>query len=161
MELTLDLHQIGGRIGSALLRANASQATAAKEIGVSQSYVSKLVAGRMKPSLKFLYGLQQRYGISADWVLTGENKTPHSPLLTKLPPDWPQTSEEAEHGFVKEGGPATRVSHEVAALEVEVERLRAGVDTEAGQWEGEVARLPVLPRMASLLEWPAVGDEPL
>lgn len=70
----------------ALLRAGKgwSQAELARRIGVSTSTVGMYEQGRREPSLGLLVRLAQEFGVTTDYLLTGE--TPHSdPPVAELP----------------------------------------------------------------------------
>ena len=64
---------LGMRI--ALLRASKrwSQAELARRIGVSGSAVGMYEQGRREPSLNLVVRLAQEFGVTTDYLLTGEN----------------------------------------------------------------------------------------
>lgn len=48
-----------------------SQRELSKVIGVSSGYIGDIEAGRTEPSRNFLNSLNEKFGVSADWVLHG------------------------------------------------------------------------------------------
>jgi transcriptional regulator with XRE-family HTH domain len=49
-----------------------NQTEFAKKIGVSPGFVSDVVRGNKKPGADFLFAVRKVFGISVDWLLTGE-----------------------------------------------------------------------------------------
>ncbi|SDY54664.1 XRE family transcriptional regulator [Citreimonas salinaria] len=71
-----------------------SQRRLGSELGVSQGYISDIEAGRSEPSRNFLRKLSERFGVSADWLLYGEDHK----LLHRVGEEWraPNPEEERE-----------------------------------------------------------------
>jgi transcriptional regulator with XRE-family HTH domain len=65
-----DLKAIGRRIRE--LRGTESQDDFAPSIGISQSQLSKIERGTLAPGVDVLLTLQEQFGKSADWILTGD-----------------------------------------------------------------------------------------
>lgn len=59
------------------LQSNLSQRDLASQLNVSQGYIGNLEASRSEPSRNFLLKLEERFGLSADWLLYGRGE----PLL--------------------------------------------------------------------------------
>ena len=66
-----DLQAIGSRIRE--LRGQMLQEDLAAYLGVSQGQLSKIERGKLGPTAEVLLRLIERYGKSADWILTGED----------------------------------------------------------------------------------------
>lgn len=66
----LDLVAIGRRIRQ--LRDKERQDDFAPLIGITQGQLSKIERGLLAPSPEVLLRLRERFGKSADWILTGE-----------------------------------------------------------------------------------------
>lgn len=62
------------RVKSIRKKNKLSQAKFAKEIGYSQGYIRDIELGKSKPSRRILEAISQRFNISIDWLLTGEEK---------------------------------------------------------------------------------------
>ena len=60
------------RIGQAIAHTGLNQSEFARQLGVSAGFVSDVVRGQKKPGAEFLYAVRARFGISVDWLLTGE-----------------------------------------------------------------------------------------
>jgi transcriptional regulator with XRE-family HTH domain len=69
-ESELDLHAVGKRIR--LLRGEATQEQFAAAINISQAQLSKYELGQSALPLGLLVRLANRYGRTADWILTGK-----------------------------------------------------------------------------------------
>jgi len=69
---TLDLAAIGRRIRE-LRGFETAQAEFARELGVSQSQLSKYERGVTEPPLRLLVRLGERFGKSLDWFVTGKD----------------------------------------------------------------------------------------
>lgn len=63
---------IAGRICEVLASMRLSKTELARRLEMSSGYVSDLAAGRKRPGTEFLLGMKSKFGISADWLLTGE-----------------------------------------------------------------------------------------
>ncbi|MEM8554010.1 MAG: helix-turn-helix transcriptional regulator [Pseudomonadota bacterium] len=62
----------GERIKKWRKSVHRSQRNVGQIIGVSQGYIGDIEAGRSEPSREILTKLSKHFGLSADWVLTGE-----------------------------------------------------------------------------------------
>lgn len=60
------------RLIQAIAHSGLNQSEFARKAGVSPGFVSELVRGNKKPGAEFLYSVRVVYGISVDWLLTGE-----------------------------------------------------------------------------------------
>jgi len=69
---TCALETLGQRLTQARAALNISQSEMARRLTVSPSYISELTRGKKKPGSEFLFLLRTRFGISIDWLLTGE-----------------------------------------------------------------------------------------
>jgi len=69
---TIDLIALGRRIRE-LRGFDMQQADFARELGVSQSQLSKYERGESEPSLAVLILLCKQYGKSLDWLVKGES----------------------------------------------------------------------------------------
>jgi len=65
-----DLKSIGLRIRQ--IRGGVLQEELATFLGISQGQLSKIERGKLGPSLDTLMRLVDRFGRSADWILTGK-----------------------------------------------------------------------------------------
>jgi len=66
----VDLVAVGRRIRE-LRGFDLQQADFARELGVSQSQLSKYERGETEPSLQILVKLKERFGKSLDWLVLG------------------------------------------------------------------------------------------
>ncbi|GAB2900682.1 hypothetical protein GCM10027046_32110 [Uliginosibacterium flavum] len=66
------LDALGERLGLMLMGLQVSQAEIAHRLGMSSGFVSDVVRGQKKPGSEFLFGLRTHFGVSIDWLLTGE-----------------------------------------------------------------------------------------
>lgn len=64
--------RIGKRVAEIAVMENLNQKTLAEKLGVSQGFLSSVINDQKIPGSEFLYTLNKLFGISADWVLTGE-----------------------------------------------------------------------------------------
>ncbi len=69
---TSNLDSLGTRLSSLLAMIGLSQAEFARRLKVSQGFVSDVIRGIKKPGAEFLYAIKIEFGISIDWLLTGE-----------------------------------------------------------------------------------------
>ena len=60
------------RVGQAIGHTGLNQSEFARQLGVSAGFVSDVVRGQKKPGAEFLYAVRATFGISVDWLLTGE-----------------------------------------------------------------------------------------
>ncbi|MEG1913284.1 MAG: helix-turn-helix transcriptional regulator, partial [Cloacibacillus sp.] len=49
-----------------------SQIDLSKQTGISRTYISTIEAGRQEPSFAFIKTLSTTFGISVDWLLSGQ-----------------------------------------------------------------------------------------
>jgi transcriptional regulator with XRE-family HTH domain len=66
-----DLRTLGRRLRE-LRGFDLSQGELAKELGISQSQLSKYERGVAAPPADILFFIKQRFEVSIDWLLTGE-----------------------------------------------------------------------------------------
>jgi transcriptional regulator with XRE-family HTH domain len=66
-----DLKALGRRLRE-LRGFEVTQEEFAKELGVSQSQLSKFERGVAAPPADILFFVKKRFGVSLDWLLTGE-----------------------------------------------------------------------------------------
>jgi transcriptional regulator with XRE-family HTH domain len=69
----IDLRAIGRRIRE-LRGFEMTQADFAARIGVSQGYLSALESGEKEPGAAVLLAIRKEFGMSIDWLLTGETQ---------------------------------------------------------------------------------------
>ena len=60
------------RVGQAIAHTGLNQSEFARQLGVSAGFVSDVVRGQKKPGAEFLHAIRTTFGISVDWLLTGE-----------------------------------------------------------------------------------------
>ncbi|PKO42364.1 MAG: XRE family transcriptional regulator [Betaproteobacteria bacterium HGW-Betaproteobacteria-22] len=63
---------IGKRIAEIATAERLNQKSLAQRLGVSQGFLSSVINDQKIPGSEFLFTLKNIFGISADWVLTGE-----------------------------------------------------------------------------------------
>ena len=68
---SLDLRTLGRRLRE-LRGFDLTQGELAKELGISQSQLSKYERGIVAPPADILFFIKQRFEVSIDWLLTGE-----------------------------------------------------------------------------------------
>jgi len=66
-----NLAAIGGRIRE--LRGDVLQEELAAFLGISQGQLSKVERGKLAPTAEILLRLVERFGKSADWILSGKS----------------------------------------------------------------------------------------
>ena len=66
-----DLQAIGARIRE--LRGRVFQEDLAEYLEISQGQLSKIERGKLAPTPETLVRLVEKFGKSADWILTGKN----------------------------------------------------------------------------------------
>lgn len=71
-EGTSGLDGFAARLAQAIAHTGVNQSEFARGLGVSAGFVSDVVRGQKKPGAEFLYAVRVTYGISIDWLLTGE-----------------------------------------------------------------------------------------
>ena len=64
--------EIGSRVRSRREELRLTQEELARELGVTHQHVSRIEAGQAAPSLELLVKLSRAFGVSADFLLTGE-----------------------------------------------------------------------------------------
>ncbi len=69
-----DLKSLGRRLRE-LRGFDLSQEEFAKQLGISQSQLSKYERGIASPPAEILFAVKKRFGVSIDWLLTGERET--------------------------------------------------------------------------------------
>ena len=67
---------LGARLAALRLQAGMTQAELARALSVSSSAVGMYEQGRREPSLDRIVALSRLFGVSADFLLTGELLTP-------------------------------------------------------------------------------------
>lgn len=60
------------RVGQGIAHTGLNQSEFARRLGVSAGFVSDVVRGQKKPGAEFLHAIRTTFGISVDWLLTGE-----------------------------------------------------------------------------------------
>lgn len=60
------------RFGQAIARTGLNQSEFARQLEVSSGFVSDVVRGNKKPGAEFLHKVRVTFGISIDWLLTGD-----------------------------------------------------------------------------------------
>ncbi|MBU3698250.1 helix-turn-helix domain-containing protein [Dechloromonas sp.] len=66
------LDGFANRVGQAIAHTGLNQSEFARQLGVSAGFVSDVVRGQKKPGAEFLHAIRTTFGISVDWLLTGE-----------------------------------------------------------------------------------------
>lgn len=66
------LDGLGARLSLAILHLGVNQSEFARRLGASPAFISDIVRGLKKPGAEFLAGIKQNFGISIDWLLTGD-----------------------------------------------------------------------------------------
>lgn len=72
----MPMSQLGPRLREARTRAGLSLRAAARELGVSPSFVSQMENGKSQPSVATLYSLAQLLGVSVDELFAAEAPEP-------------------------------------------------------------------------------------
>ncbi|UCV16647.1 helix-turn-helix domain-containing protein [Quatrionicoccus australiensis] len=68
----LGLEGLALRFAQAISHTGLNQSEFARTLGISAGFVSDVVRGQKKPGAEFLYAVRTTFGISVDWLLTGE-----------------------------------------------------------------------------------------
>lgn len=68
----LGLEGLSLRFAQAISHTGLNQSEFSRTLGVSAGFVSDVVRGQKKPGAEFLYAVRTTFGISVDWLLTGE-----------------------------------------------------------------------------------------
>ncbi len=71
-EAAQGLDGLAARLAQAIANSGLSQTDFARQLGVSPGFVSDVVRGNKKPGAEFLHAVRTSFGISIDWLLTGE-----------------------------------------------------------------------------------------
>jgi transcriptional regulator with XRE-family HTH domain len=71
-EFPQELAELGARVGQVVTHFQVSQTEFARRIGVSPGFVSEVVRGNKRPGAEFLLAIRKVFGVSVDWLLTGE-----------------------------------------------------------------------------------------
>jgi transcriptional regulator with XRE-family HTH domain len=66
------LNGFGARFSQAILHLAINQSEFARRLGSSPGFISDIVRGVKKPGAEFLASVRQTFGISSDWLLTGD-----------------------------------------------------------------------------------------
>jgi len=66
------LEALPARLAQVVAYAGVSQAELARRIGVSPGFVSDVLRGVKRPGVEMLMGLRSAFGVSVDWLLSGE-----------------------------------------------------------------------------------------
>lgn len=66
------LDGLAARLAQSIAHSGINQTDFAKQLGVSPGFVSDVVRGNKKPGTEFLHAVRTSFGISIDWLLTGE-----------------------------------------------------------------------------------------
>ncbi|HET8768414.1 MAG TPA: XRE family transcriptional regulator [Pedococcus sp.] len=74
--VSMPMSQLGPRLREARTRAGLSLRAAARELGVSPSFVSQMENGKSQPSVATLYSLAQLLGVSVDELFAAEAPDP-------------------------------------------------------------------------------------
>ena len=67
-----DFNEVGRRIRAVRGRYNLSQSEFADGLHISRKWLSELENGKKCPSGLFLLGMECRYAINRDWILSGK-----------------------------------------------------------------------------------------
>lgn len=60
------------RLTQAIAHCKVNQTEFARQLGASSGFISDAVRGHKKPGAEFLFAMRKKFGISIDWLLTGE-----------------------------------------------------------------------------------------
>lgn len=66
------LEALPSRLAQVVAYAGVSQAELARRIGASAGFVSDVLRGVKRPGIEMLTGLREAFGVSVDWLLSGE-----------------------------------------------------------------------------------------
>ncbi|WP_198972771.1 helix-turn-helix domain-containing protein [Xylophilus sp. ASV27] len=66
------LEALPARLAQVVAYAGVSQAELARRIGASAGFVSDVLRGVKRPGVEMLMGLREAFGVSVDWLLSGE-----------------------------------------------------------------------------------------
>ena len=82
--VTMPVGRLGARLREERTRAGLSLRGAARELGVSPSFVSQIENGKSQPSVATLYSLARLLNVSIDELFAGQSEAP--PLAPDAPP---------------------------------------------------------------------------
>lgn len=68
----MDIHGFASRLAKVIVHSGLNQSEFARRLGVSAGFVSDTARGVKKPGADFLHALRTMFGVSIDWLLTGE-----------------------------------------------------------------------------------------
>jgi transcriptional regulator with XRE-family HTH domain len=68
------LQSFSQRLAQAIARSGLNQTQFANKLGISPSFVSDVLRGNKKPGAEVLCKIRVEFGVSADWLLTGEGQ---------------------------------------------------------------------------------------
>lgn len=71
-DLEMELAGFGPRLGQVIAYLQLSQSEFARRVGVSPGFVSEMARGNKRPGAEFLLAVRKVFGVSTDWLLTGE-----------------------------------------------------------------------------------------
>jgi len=74
---------IGDRIKYLQKERHLTQTEFAEEVGIDQSYLSALEKSKRIPSEQLILGICRAFGVSYDWLTTGEGEMYSNPLQVK------------------------------------------------------------------------------
>ncbi len=66
------LQSLPERLSQVLAYAGVSQTELARRVGMSPGFISELMRGVKRPGAEFLLALREGFGVSIDWLLSGE-----------------------------------------------------------------------------------------
>ena len=66
------LEGFAARLAQVIAHIGVNQSEFARRLGISPGFVSEAVRGVKKPGAEFLYAVRTVFGVSIDWLLTGE-----------------------------------------------------------------------------------------
>ena len=72
LSLVSNLDGFAARLGQVIAHAGLSQSEFARRLGASPGFVSDVVRGIKKPGAEFLHTVRTVFGVSIDWLLTGD-----------------------------------------------------------------------------------------
>lgn len=68
----MDEETIGARIQKILEERKMKKVEFARKLNIDSSYVTQLIKGRSKPSVRLIEDICEKFGISARWLCSGE-----------------------------------------------------------------------------------------
>ena len=76
------LEGFAARVVQAIAICGVNQTEFARQVGVSSGFISEVVRGHKKPGAEFLHAVHKTFGISIDWLLSGEGLASTGNTLT-------------------------------------------------------------------------------